>query len=279
MLRKLLRYDFKAVLKYWWIAAVSVLVLSVLGGSCISVMTSEKDLPEVAMAMATIGMMLVVLSYGVLAFLTMILIFIRFYKNFFSDEGYLTFTLPVKRTQLLNSKLIASVTTMCITIFVLFLGVLVMLAVGFAEEVFTQQFWTDFWEGIRGLFAELSGAELSYLLTYIVEVLLLMVLAEVFSCLFLFNCITFGSIITKKAKVIASIGIYYGVNSVLSFVIQLFYLFSIPALGYWISNLSQAQGMPVLALILLGIDLLVALLCSLLYCLEYWMLDRKLNLS
>ena len=37
------------------------------------------------------------------AVVTELLVFVRFYKNFFTDEGYLTFTLPVSRKDLLLS--------------------------------------------------------------------------------------------------------------------------------------------------------------------------------
>lgn len=38
MLKKLLKYDLKAVFKYWWIAAISTLGLSVLGGFAVTVL-------------------------------------------------------------------------------------------------------------------------------------------------------------------------------------------------------------------------------------------------
>ena len=45
-----------------------------------------------------------VLSLFTACAVTLIFVFIRYYKNFFTDEGYLTFTLPVKRSTLLNAK-------------------------------------------------------------------------------------------------------------------------------------------------------------------------------
>ena len=46
MLKKLLRYDFKAVLRYWWIAALTSFGLALLGSACIGLLDFEKDLPE-----------------------------------------------------------------------------------------------------------------------------------------------------------------------------------------------------------------------------------------
>ena len=46
MLKKLLKYDFQSVFKYWWIAALVSFVLSIGGGICIKLLGSEKILPE-----------------------------------------------------------------------------------------------------------------------------------------------------------------------------------------------------------------------------------------
>ena len=105
MLKKLLRYDFKSVLRYWWIAAVSTVGLALVGGWSISVFENQKQLPEMLYVVATLAAIVAVLGGVAFAIMTVILLFSRFYKNFFTDEGYLTFTLPVTRTSLLNSKL------------------------------------------------------------------------------------------------------------------------------------------------------------------------------
>ena len=102
MLKKLLKYDLKAVFKYWWIAAISTLGLSVLGGFAVTVLRDtvstepEKKVPIILEILSSIALPLVYLGFIALGILTVIMIFARYYKNFFSDEGYLTFTLPVK---------------------------------------------------------------------------------------------------------------------------------------------------------------------------------------
>ena len=58
MLKKLLKHDFKALFKYWWIVAVVTAGLSALSGKCITIIESEKDLPAVLDASAGIALML-----------------------------------------------------------------------------------------------------------------------------------------------------------------------------------------------------------------------------
>ncbi len=277
MLKKLLRYDFKAVLRYWWIAALSSVVLSLGGGWCISIFNNEKALPQALYVVATLLMIVVVLGLVAFAILSVILIFSRFYKNFFTDEGYLTFTLPVKRSQLLNSKLIVSTLTTTLTGFVIIIDILVMLTVGFYKEIFTKEFWHSF---VNDFLLEFFRDEyIGYYVLWFVQALVLVVLLVIFSSLFMFSCITVASIIAKKAKVITAIGIYYVANSIFTFVVQMFWLFGIASIDSWLWNLSEQNTVKVVSLILFGLILFMSIFCAVLYSIQYWMLDRKLNLS
>ena len=275
MLKKLLRYDFKSVFKYWWIASISSFALSLMGGGFITPLASDKE-PTTMVAIASfIVISLVVLSYAAFILLSEILVFARFYKNFFTDEGYLTFTLPVKRIDLLNSKLILSVTTTFATGFVCVINLLVLLAVGFSKHVFTKAFFLDIAKFISDSFHELGV----YIIVYILEILLLYILAIVFSNLFLFCCITFASIITKKAKVVSAIGIYYVASSIFSSIIQLLYFFGFSSLSELFAKIPEYSINPIIAIMLLVAILFMAVFSFILYILQYWMIDKKLNLS
>jgi hypothetical protein len=99
------------------------------------------------------------------------------------------------------------------------------------------------------------------------------------SLLFLYTLITFGCVVAKKAKVIASIGIYYLANWVLSFLLGLLMTFSIDTLSYWMVDLTDDQVKPIVALLWLCVLLFEAMVCAVLYAMQYRMLKRKLNLS
>ncbi|MBQ8740515.1 MAG: hypothetical protein IJY79_03070 [Clostridia bacterium] len=60
---------------------------------------------------------------------------------------------------------------------------------------------------------------------------------------------------------------------------QILYIFGIGTVGEWISTLQDNVVPPFITLIAAGIVVFAALICLLLYTLEYFMLDRKLNLS
>lgn len=275
MLKKLLKYDFKYIFKFWWIAAVISFGLSFVGGGCITILRSQRNFHEAIDALATLTLVLVGISFTVFAMLTVILNFARFYKNFFTDEGYLTFTLPVKCSDLISSKLIVSTVSIITTGLMVGINVLVMLCLGFADEIFTKEFFNELSEIIKTIFNEITVLEIFVIL----EALVIGVLSVIFTNLFIFCCITIGSVITKKAKVITSIAIYYGSNMVFSFAVQIFMIFCIPTLSNYITIIPEKTILPIISLFLLVVIFFAAVLNFILYTFQYWMIDRKLNLS
>ncbi len=276
MLKKLLKYDLRAIFKYWWILAISSVGLSLVGGMCLYALTNLIDAePNVIMIMiAVLGIVATVIGLSAFLIVTEILIFVRFYKNFFTDEGYLTFTLPVKRSQLLNSKLIVTVAASLATILVLIVDVIMIFAIGTPDF-----FNSEFWSAIGWFFGETAQAMGAYAIIYIIEIALITVFISLSSILLLYICITLASIIVKKAKVIAAIGIYYGAYTAVSFAAQLIYIFGLMFIGGTFASIPETAMMGAVALILLVLLAFVAALCVALYLLEYYLLDKKLNLA
>ena len=108
MLKKCLKYDLRAIHRIWWILAVSMLAASVVVAVCVRAFSQNMW----DMSMDTTGLDVFVTLFGgagaVLGFIAMaaclsvslILVYWRTYTHFYTDEGYLTFTLPVKRSTL-----------------------------------------------------------------------------------------------------------------------------------------------------------------------------------
>ena len=276
MLKKVLRYDFNAVLKYWWIAALSSFVLAWVGGGCTEILNSEKQLTEAAYVLAMLGVILVIISFVAFFILTEILVFLRFYKNFFTDEGYLTFTLPVKRSQLLNSKLISSCVTLIATGIILLVDIGIIAVIDMRKEIFTPEFAKEVSVVIDTLLTEVG---IPYLILYAFEIIVIGILSSMSSILFMFVCITIASVISKKAKVVTAIGIYYGANGAFTLIIELFMIFGISALLNWVDEIKESSFLIFGGLAGFVLLLLIAIFSSILYALEYWLLDRKLNLS
>lgn len=105
MLSKLIKYDLKSLNRFLIIIHVFLL----LAAAAVRVFFTERfNLATVeGVAYLTLAFILFSLLASGVSFATEILIAIRFYKNLFSHEGYLTHTLPATRTQHLAAKTIS----------------------------------------------------------------------------------------------------------------------------------------------------------------------------
>lgn len=278
MLKKLLKYDFAAVIRLWGLGALAVLLISFGGGLCLRILISDRPIHGMIRLVSFIGVFLSYIAVLAFSILTFVLLAVRFYKNFFTDQGYLTFTLPVKLHSLINSKLLLVLIMELLTGLVIITGICILLAVGFGINF---EAIGAFFDGLGQWIGLVNDAGyLGWFILYAVEVLMLSIVSSAFGVLFMGCCITFGSVIAKRAKVLAAILVYYGANSVFSMVVWIFTVFGTTAYGSWLSsaNLTDTQGLAIAAMTLLGIFALMAMLCSLLYTLQYRLLDRKLNL-
>lgn len=272
MLIKLLKYDLKAMLKFWWITALTSTVATIIACGCSYILNSEKYNPPWS-ANTLLGLTLFFAVVVMIAFplISSILIYVRFYQNFFTDQGYLTFTLPAKRSQLLNSKLLSAFITSSVT------GTLVAFEFSF---LFTMPYTTYTISELLSIsLPEFDAHSFLLLMILALELVILSVVSTLSSILFTFCCITFASIITKRAKLLTAIGIYYGTSTVVAGILESSYLFGGIALIEKIFTLPDHMFLPAIYIVLLCIILFLTIICLLLYTLEYFMLDRKLNLN
>lgn len=105
MLRKLMKHEWIATRRILLPVNLTIILITLVG--CVFLATdilhSENSLPLVILLIT-----LYALSIMVLSLISNIYLLVRFYKNMFTAEGYLMFTLPVTPVQLLNSKLIVA---------------------------------------------------------------------------------------------------------------------------------------------------------------------------
>ena len=267
MLKKLLKYDLRAIFRLWWIVALVSVGMSVLGGFALDLTINHSDVPDPISTIASIIIFLTYFTMVGFVLVTEVLIFIRYYRNFFTDEGYLTFTLPAKRETLLNSKVLAGLISMVAAGGVCVLDCGIMYTITAHQQIRSGELAREIAEFIR----EIPNEAVGYLI--IIGLLILL------SVLFLYCCITFGSMIVKKGKLLAAIGIYYGANSIFTTAIQLMLILGVGSIAVWLAPITEQQLPNIVALIFLLAILFLAVLCALSYAFTHWMLGRKLNLS
>lgn len=274
MFTKLLKHDSRAILKYWWIAALSSVVIAVLCGFCIQIVNVEFTRYESIQVLAVLGIVFSVIGLVIFPVLTEILILVRFYKHFFTDEGYLTFTLPVKKISLLDSKLITAMIFIFVTTLILFADIFILFAIGIPEEVFAPGVWDYVGEFVNEYFGYYG-----YGAAYIILGILIVLAGSAMQMMFIFVCITVAAAITKRHKVLTAIGIYYGATMAVSMIVQLLSLGGVYVIGDLIASLSLGLGILCELFVMIGILGILVAAGGGLYMFELYLLDRKLNLE
>lgn len=288
MLKKLLRYDIAAIKKFFWIGVTVSLSASIVGALLLRFFIYASEVEEnVALMLLSLVAFLISIVAVIAVFFsfafTAILVFVRFYRHFFTDEGYLTFTLPVKRSTLLLSKTLSAVILLSahflVTALSIFLYILLAAPIATGGGLIDLSLFTALGELFSALWLQCGG----WLPVFLLEALLAIFLLLCFSILLVQLCITFSTLIFKKAKLALSLLFYYGVSSVVSLVGQFGFALFGGILSESVSILLQeASGNRIfsayalLALVMLAVLATVSLLV---YSLTQYLIDRKLNLA
>lgn len=274
MLKTLLKYEWKDT---WGLCATCngiALILSVIGALMISLWhySDDKSFTDTQTAMLGVVFTFYVIIYIVSVFAIVLVMkyyfFLRYYKNLFTDQGYLMHTLPVKSTDLINSKLIIAVLWQFITGIVVAICI-VLISFSFTN-IFAELSITDFAEAFHDI--EIEFEELMKGIPLIVSAVICGLISPVFEMLLMYMAVGIGQL-SKKNRLLLSIlvliGIYIGkrfISSLLSFPLQLLVINEDPSLT------SINIGSVLVALTIVGITVG-------LYFLNKYFIEKKLNLE
>ncbi|MBD5549585.1 MAG: hypothetical protein HDQ96_00175 [Lachnospiraceae bacterium] len=274
MLKKLLKQEWKSffpapTITMIILAAVTLILMS-------TFMTSfwEESSNIFADLFASLTIMAYIFCLAALSLCVTICTAIRFYKNLFTDEGYLMFTLPVKTSDLLLSKALVSVFWKLISIIFTVLSILGIASVGIAylSDTSIIQFFQEFSEVFQELLAELRETLAIPISLFILWLLIIGICSLFFSTLFIYTCICLGQFWSKH-KIGGAIIAYFG----LRFVFNIFKrIFTIPVINFFDTDNLSTGGWILLMFVSLVI---MGGLCAALYCACNYIMSKKLNLD
>lgn len=267
MFAKLLKSEFRAVRSGMAAVCASALIAGVAGGLALRYIneTNRGTLYENWVLKLTCnviegGALIALVACGVAA---VILLLSRFYRSRFTDEGYLTFTLPVNTHEVLLSSLASSLLCLILTAVVLVGSFALLCLIGISGD---PDFWEWFWEIPKALSAALQRSDIN-----VAAVLAELVFSAVATCLWQITClmlaISVGALIAKKHKILAAVGIYYLIQMTVG-IVQIFQL----------NNVLTAQVGDELMNVLLLQGILSLVLAVLSYFLTCLLVSWKLNL-
>ena len=235
------------------------------GSTALPEEADDEGMSDSTMVLCVLLVMAGVIAIAVCTAASLFFVIYRFYKRCFTDEGYLTFTLPVNNHQILLSSI-----TNCI-----FCELLTFVAAAAAAAIIGGMFllalnstqtiaWADVWVSWEEIWQQIADSlrknanqfalmGFSSIVGAFSELILLML------------SVTIGALIARKHKILAAVGVYYGIGMVQSFVMSMVML-----------NATTSEDVNAL-LASPGIMGLLLSVCG--YFLMHWLISKKLNLA
>ena len=262
MFAKLLKMEFRSTWNVLGILCLSLVGAGLLGGLGIRYLegaSAPKQWLEVLCMLAVIAAVLFFVVCGAAALIVQI---VRFYRSRFTNEGYLTFTLPVTTHQVLLSSFVTSAVNLIAVAAVGAVGLILMGLCAIPDFEILRKGMDIFWQEFPELWARFTQADV----LQATGLLLLNVIAAFSNELVLIMLsVTIGSLVAKKHKILAAVAFYY--------------ILHVVDLTFAGVSMVKLVGSPD-SLSLLGLLAIVNLAVAVAgYFLMYFLVDKKLNLN
>jgi hypothetical protein len=208
MLGKLIKYEFKATTRYFLPLYFALICVSFMGGITLKLGSDYRFLS----AIGGLIMFAYVLLAMAIAGISFFIIIYRFYKNLLSEEGYLSFTLPVTpHTHIINKLIVSAIwQTLSVAVILLSIGIIVINLEGYSA-------FSNAINEIGSLFSA-AYAEIGFhLIIYIIEFSILMLLSLLTSILMIYASIALGHL-NHSHKILSSFAAYIAISFLLQII-------------------------------------------------------------
>jgi hypothetical protein len=264
MLGKLIKYEIRATSRIFLPMYALLFVFALINKFFIAINTDYMKVPQI------IAMSVFVAIIVGICVMTLVVTIQRFNKNLLTDEGYLSFTLPVKAHSHVDCKMIVSLIWFVLSGVVAMLSIFV-LAVDQNTLVHLQEFFAECADAFRQVGA--NGA------IVILEGILLLVFSVLSCIITIYAAITIGNM-SSKHKLLAGVGAYIGFGVIE----QIAGTTMMTAFHDWperyFDNIKTVQGGVQAAETVMLVMIIYTLVFGVIYyVLTNWMLKNKLNLE
>lgn len=276
MLKKLFVHEWKDCWKLVSLMNLIVVLLTVIG----VVPLSQQGFLESESMIVTVGIILYVTVYIIaliaMSFFISLFFFIRFYKNIYTDEGYLMHTLPVTKTQLVWSKAFVAIIWHLITIFVLSISILSLIyagIIGSGEKIEFSKISSELGLGFISIWSYVA----------IIAIYIFSIIISSFMSVFMgYLSVSIGQLFHKQ-KIIASIGVYFGFSflfQMISNIISVLLNFTQGNGSLYAQSYNSVEDFFGYFFMIMGImDLAILVLASVYYFFTIYIMKNKLNLE
>ena len=267
MVKKLIKYDFSSYLRL--LLPVQLILLGIAALNRF-IQLFEDNSSTVYRIIFTSSMVLYYISIAVCLVLTTIVAVVRFYQGMYSNEGYLSHTLPVTPTQHILSKLIVSVLFELGSLFAIFLSFCVVTLGELNIEIFKAGVF---------LLRRFERAFNCGSAIYIIEAVLALLAYTVMGLLMLYFCISVGQL-AKKKKILLAFGVFFALYVVWQIIgtILIIIVSTNPSVAQWLRELTW-DTRSFLHGLLCGCFLFFTALSVIFFAVTRYLMSKKLNLA
>ena len=280
MLKKLIKYEWKGLIFPF------VIMLIVLAGTtlltCAVLLTINPKYDESVQVYSAMALMLSIFLYyfGMIGCTlgTTLIIAIRFYKTCYTDQGYLTHTLPVTTHQILIAKIaIAFFVNILMALAILF-SVFIIIQVGilhitsfYTDSPELKWIFKDMFSIVLDEFANVFGIHLPSFLIYMI---LYSIISEIANVVIIFGCISLGQLYAKH-RILGAIASYF----IVLFIEQIFGWFTSVPISARVLSAKYTTVFDILAPTMNLSLLFIVMLAVFMYFANIHMMTKKLNLE
>ncbi|MBQ8545543.1 MAG: hypothetical protein IJ437_01235 [Clostridia bacterium] len=308
MFRKLLKHDLKSVGRVCLPITIGAAVLAIFGFvmSCVhtilnlhtqdiyvlSMEAYEKgneglssvydilySLAHLTNFVSVMTMLFVFIAFAVLSIAVTVLIVVNFYKTLITDQGYLTFTLPVSPTKILVSKILNGAIWGTLIAIVTLIGTVLMFA---PSLIFDDQSIIGFM--LDSFFESVHPINSILMVFLYVENWFVGLLA---SLIFYFFAVFLGGVVAPKGKfatgaafIIAGHVLYYVFQQILSVVVMfaMLIIFALIVEIGWASSMDALDPILMSNISMLISFVVLVIIGVVLFFMTKWLMNKKLNL-
>ena len=264
MLGKLLKYEIRATSRTFLPMYALLIVFALINKFFITVNADYLKIPMM------ISMSVFVIIIVGICVMTLVVTIQRFNKNLLTDEGYLSFTLPVKIHTHIDCKMIVALLWFALSGIVSAVSIFVMAINKSSIEMF-QKVLSEFIPVFNSL-----GAG-GYVI--ILEGIVLLILSTLSCAVTIYAAITIGNM-SSKHRLLAGLGAYLGFGVIEQIITSII----VSGFGnrwelYFDHITSAAEASGPVQIVMLWMIIYTLIFGAVYYFLTNWMLKRKLNLE
>lgn len=214
MVKKLFKHEFIYYFRTFALFLPIVLVIGVMAR--VFRFFENFDSVLVDIVIFSSASMLVVACFALLM-LSVVVAVVRFYKNMYSAEGYLTFTLPVNNAQHIFVKLLTAICCQAICLLTVILAAIIAIS---GEPL--KEFLLMLTAGISEFYEDIGAVSF---IAFVFDIIVIALLSVAGNMLLYYACITVGQT-AKKNRILMAVGayfIYYVATQVISTVIVMIF--------------------------------------------------------